>query len=231
MGLNHGPNIVMDGLVLHLDAANVKSYPGSGTAWTDLSGKNNNGTLTNGPTYGNNSISFDGVDDYVNVPVAAGSSLKVTNSVTVSTWIYNRQWKESDFVEAGVTSIGDSGFVLWTTNIYYSKTNIAFGKQASDWATYIESVTDFSQKLNVWMNIVGTYDGSTTRLYYNGRLDNSKASTFSYNVTACTIGGGTSAYSDGYFNGNIACTKIYNRALSAEEVLQNFNALRGRYGV
>lgn len=231
MGLSHSPKIVTDGLVLCLDAANIKSYSGSGTTWTDLSGKGNHGTLTNGPTYGNNSISFDGIDDYVNVPVAAGSSLKVTNSVTVSTWIYNRQWKESDFVEAGVTGANDAGFVLWTTNIYLSKTNIIWGRQYSDWASYIESVTDFSQKLNVWMNIVGTYDGSTTCLYYNGRLDNSKASTFSFNVTACTIGGGTSAIADGYFNGNIACTKIYNRALSAAEVLQNFNALRGRYGI
>ena len=71
MGLAHSPKIVTNGLVLCLDAGNTKSYPGSGTAWTDLSGRGNNGTLTNGPTYSSTnggSVVFDAVDDYVTVP-------------------------------------------------------------------------------------------------------------------------------------------------------------------
>ena len=69
MGLSHSPNIVTDVLVLCLDAANRRSYPGSGNSWLDLSGNGNNGTLTNGPTYSSangGSLVFDGVDDYVN---------------------------------------------------------------------------------------------------------------------------------------------------------------------
>ena len=68
MSLSRGPKIVTNGLVLYLDAANKKSYPGSGTTWTDLSGNNNTGTLTNGPTFDSNnggSIVFDGTNDYV----------------------------------------------------------------------------------------------------------------------------------------------------------------------
>ena len=68
MGLAHSPSLVMNGLVLALDAANPKSYPGSGTTWTDLSGRGNTGTLTNGPTYSSangGSLVFDGTNDYV----------------------------------------------------------------------------------------------------------------------------------------------------------------------
>ena len=67
MALSHSPSIVTNGLVLCLDAANSKSYPGSGTTWTDLSGRGNNGTLVNGVGYNSGnlgSLVFDGVDDY-----------------------------------------------------------------------------------------------------------------------------------------------------------------------
>ena len=70
MAFNYSPNIITDGLVLYLDAANTKSYPGSGTTWRDLSKSQLNGTLTNGPTFNSSnggSIVFDGVDDYVNL--------------------------------------------------------------------------------------------------------------------------------------------------------------------
>ena len=69
MSINYNPRIVTDGLVLLLDAGNTKSYPGTGTTWTDISRNGNNGTLTNGPTFDSangGSLVFDGVDDYVN---------------------------------------------------------------------------------------------------------------------------------------------------------------------
>ncbi len=86
----HSPRIITDGLVLALDAANQKSYPGSGTTWSDLSGNGNNGTLTNGPTFdsGNNgSIIFDGVDDYITTGTTP-SQLQGNPSFTVSGWFY-----------------------------------------------------------------------------------------------------------------------------------------------
>ena len=75
MGAAAGPNVVEDGLVLALDAGNTQSYPGSGTAWTDISGKGNNGTLTNGPTYSSadgGAIVFDGINDHIDL----GTQLK-----------------------------------------------------------------------------------------------------------------------------------------------------------
>jgi len=82
--LAHSPRIITDGLVLCLDAGNPKSYPGSGTTWTDLSGNGNNGTLTNGPTYNSGnlgSLVFDGVNDYVNL-----GDLDLPAPFTLSIW-------------------------------------------------------------------------------------------------------------------------------------------------
>jgi len=85
-----GPNISTSGLVLALDAANTKSYPGSGTTWTDMSGNNNNGTLTNGPTFNSangGSIVFDGSNDFVTL--GNQSVLGFTNGIfSVEAWVY-----------------------------------------------------------------------------------------------------------------------------------------------
>jgi len=86
MGLYHSPSIVMNGLVLCLDAGNTKSYPGSGTTWIDLSGNSNTGTLTNGPTYSSEnggSLVFDGIDDYVT------TSLGTHTPYCIDIWFYN----------------------------------------------------------------------------------------------------------------------------------------------
>jgi hypothetical protein len=89
MGFYRGANVVTSGLVLALDAANTKSYPGSGTTWSDLSGNGNTGTLTNGPTFNSangGSIAFDGIDDYTNL----GLVTQLTNitNVSVNAWVY-----------------------------------------------------------------------------------------------------------------------------------------------
>ena len=84
MAIFGGPNVIDNGLVLSLDAGNVKSYPGSGTIWYDKSGNNNNGTLTNGPTFSGGSIVFDGVDDYVDTTFKASISIGNGNPFTIS---------------------------------------------------------------------------------------------------------------------------------------------------
>ena len=85
----NGPHIATDGLVLYLDAANIKSYPGSGTTWSDLSGNNNSGTLTNGPTFSTGSLGsivFDGTDDYLNIPDS--TAMQVGDVFTINAWIF-----------------------------------------------------------------------------------------------------------------------------------------------
>ena len=90
MAVGYNPKIVTDNLILALDAANIKSYPGSGTTWTDLSGKGNNGTLVNGPTFnsGNSgSIEFDGTNDSISLGPQINSDITETD-ITVSFWTY-----------------------------------------------------------------------------------------------------------------------------------------------
>ena len=91
MAGNNGPKIVRSGLQLHLDAADRKSYPGSGTTWFDLSGNSRHGTLLNGPVFNSGNggyISFDGVDDYVNIPNATNLNNLGSQDFTVSMWVY-----------------------------------------------------------------------------------------------------------------------------------------------
>ena len=114
MGLSHSPKIVTNGLVLCLDAGNTKSYPGSGTAWNNLSSTSNNGTLTNGPTYDSTnggSLIFDGTNDYIQ---SGSFSNLLTADITVETWIYLTA-ASSDWVR--IIGTGGNGgnrtFGLW----------------------------------------------------------------------------------------------------------------------
>lgn len=221
--------VVQSGLVLNLDAGVLSSYPASGNTWIDLSGTNNTGTLINSPTFDSGSggsLVFNGSNNYVNVPIS--TSLQITQNITVSMWIYNKVWKNSDIIEGGITAFNNAGIMLWTRT---SDNKIKWGRQYTTGALQLLSSTNFSTVLNVWYNIVGTYDGTTLKLYYNGVLDNSLVSSITFNNTSLTIGAGIAASSDGYFNGNIADVKIYNRELSADEILKNFNAMRDRFGV
>ncbi len=109
MSVISGPNIVTNGLVLHLDAANTKSYSGSGTTWTDLSGNGNNGTLTNGPTFDSanyGSVVHDGVDDYIvgNTPVTGNTNATMTGFVKITLNKKGAFFKNSD--GSGGYSIG-----------------------------------------------------------------------------------------------------------------------------
>lgn len=231
MAIKYNTTIVRNGLVLHLDAANTKSYPGSGTAWNDLSGNKNHGTLGNAVGYSANntgSMVFDGVDDYVDC--GGNASIKPTSAITVSAWfkfttITSNNRILSDWHQAGVT--GDR----W---IFYNPT-------ASTVTWYmISSVTGeagvpvaYTPTLNQWVNLVGTYNGSNQILYVNGAEFSSRARTgllYAGNSTQ-TVRIGRQAESGGSLNGNISQVSIYNRALSAQEIQQNFEAMRGRYGL
>jgi len=227
MGVGYNPKIVTDGLVLCLDAANVKSYPGSGTTWTDLTGNGSNGTLTNGPTYdgGNGgSIVFEGVNDGVQLP---GTNLSL-NQMTISSWNFSSNYNRNMFMFEKTTN----GAVNTQYSLFYN------GNDRIYYRTYGLSVTDLTvitsnYAINSqWVNVVATYDGSTKRIYVNGILaaSGSSSGTVTQNTTGAAFigiyGGG------GYpYNGKIAQTILYNRALSLDEISQNFNAIRGRYGI
>jgi len=224
MGISRGPKIVSSGLVLCLDAANKLSYPGTGTTWTDLSGNGNNGTLTNGPTFnaGNQgSIVFDGTNDYIDV---GNKTIALNSGFTVDTWVkLNSNNRQQGF-------FGISSYPSYITDFWMNTDNrmrFEFGIGAGD-SPYIYSLQSFNT--TSWYNVVGTVTNSLISLYINGIFENSTG--ISYTITQISgnvsIGSyNTSAY---YSSANISSNKIYNRSLSATEILQNYNATKGRFG-
>jgi hypothetical protein len=234
MAGNVAPNIVTDGLVLYLDAANTKSYVSGSTLWNDLSGTNN-GTLTNGPTFnpGNGgSILFDGLNTYV-------ESKKISPTrFTLSSW----------FKATGVPSTNDAGggnlinsspqlfggAVQFLLAYSWSNQRCIFVVQTN---TGNNAATPNNTILrNTIYNATGVYNGTRSQIYINGVLIND----ISWNTDPVYPTTGNVNVQIGrwgypgftrHFNGNIYNTSIYNRALSATEVLQNYNVLKNRFGL
>jgi hypothetical protein len=227
MAGSNGPRIVTNGLVLHLDAADRKSYPGSGTSWFDLSGNNNTCTLINGPTFSslnNGSIVFDGTNDYV-----TRSSVVTNLSAGVS---MEMMFKSTDMNSRG------QGFMTYNVNLvnyinFYTPGNGKLRWEAFPTANvsggYVFSSNTLSN--NTWYHALGTYNSNgTSVLYINGsNVASASFTAGSYSSTYTTLFELGSWV--GLLSGSIAIARIYNRALTASEVLQNFNATRGRFGI
>tara|TARA_Y100000015_G_scaffold6115_1_gene5564 strand:+ start:56 stop:739 length:684 start_codon:yes stop_codon:yes gene_type:complete len=225
MAVGYNPKVVIDGLVLALDAGNTKSYPGSGTSWTDLIGSNT-GTLTNGPTFSSDnggSIVFDGTNDYVTIP--NNTSLD-NQKQTVEVWIktddmgsgHEGFWFEKGSLNTQYSLFHLNGSIYWRHNI---------GGGNNDLTTTMSTYMNTSN----WYQVVGTYTSGDRRLYINGVQVNSDTAS----GTVATNSGGMSigAYNSGspsyFYNGNYAICRVYNKALTASEVQQNYNELKGRY--
>ena len=230
-------SIVTSGLVLNLDATFVPSYPKSGTLWYDISGNVNNGTLTNGPTYSSlsgGSIVFDGVDDYVITAADSTPALNITSQITLEAWIMSTALANASHGDGlnskGVSSDGNSG-VYEMLLIQSSSINIPFFRMRIGGSTPTYSPTNIPINLNQIYQIVSTYNGSIMRIYVNGvesgtglaQTGNIEASTqqLTVGVRYLSRAGGA----DSFFSGRIYNNKIYNRALSLNEVQQNYEAL------
>jgi hypothetical protein len=224
--------IVRNGLVLHLDAAKRDSYPKTGTVWTDLSGGGNTGTLTNGPTYNSSnggSIVFDGTNQYVDC--GTNSVLDINQKQqTISCWFKTTQ---TNFGTYGTYLVSKIGTVRkWTYSLMmYTGGKIQF--QRDDGTNNPMVTTVLSYNDGKWYNVTVTNDG-TIRIYINGVFvvsgnDTIVNSTSNSNSLWIGSNGNNGGYTGAYFNGNISNVQVYNRALSATEVLQNYNALKGRY--
>ena len=219
-----GPgNIVTSGLVLNLDAANPRSYPPpyNGTVWTDLAGTNN-GTLTNGPTFNSangGNIVFDGVNDFVQLS-ATPSSL-VTSNVTISSWFNTLNTTQQMIV-------GNSG----GSNRFYIETFNRSGALVVHWGIGSKQNSLTSNAIittNSWVNYSMTYDGNIAIGYLNGlTTDSASIGNQTYTNNTLRVGLWVNTL---YFKGNIPQVTIYNRALSASEISQNFNATRARFGI
>lgn len=250
MSVVGGPRFsyVTDGLVYYVDAANIDSYVNGSTIWKDLTGNQNNGTLTNGPTFssdGGGSIVFDGTNDRVDINISGGTISGLTYG-TVSIWFK---------IPSNTPNISQNLFSLYESN--GSRFGVIIGQSTSAYPN--ESLMVLHQKNgaisyaavtneghthyfdDTWHNIVLTIDSSPvprTKVYMNNEYKSlnypfgSNAGTGFTNISPIAIRIGDRVYDNidgGFLDGNIGLIQIYNRALSTEERLQNYNGLKGRF--
>ena len=222
--------IVTNGLVFWLDAGIPSSYPTSGTTWTDLSGNKNNGTLTNGPTFNSGSIVFDGVNDYINIPDA--NSLTNTSTLSINCWVRVTSFGGGFCTIIGKgTSDADEEYciLLNSSSLYFDVGNAA--------GPYTQPTYTFNA--NTWYNISCVHSRSANvsslLCYVNGVfLSNSTINSGNTPIdNSSPVSIGSRFYNSifGAFNGNIVQVSMYNRVLSASEVLQNFNAQKALFGL
>jgi len=232
MGIAYNPTIITQNLVLCLDAANPKSYPGSGTAWADLSGNGNNGTM-----FGSVPFETD-VTSCFNFSTATGANaansslgftfgsnmIPITGNFTFSCWIKNPNSSSSQ-VGLFSNASGSNGyrFGVGLNGIYF-----LIGP------TYTEGTVSFSSSLSasLWYNVVAVYSRTTAQilLYLNGIYQNAA----SIPSTQTTMQNGTPGLVRsaccGIYTGKLGSFSAYNRALTAQEIQQNFNATKSRFG-
>jgi hypothetical protein len=239
-----GPRIVTDGLIMHLDAADLNSYPGSGSTWYDLTGNRNNGTLQASPTFSPNyvgSIGFNtasNLSQYVSVPSSASIPLSGTN-FSMDTWMqfsnygysFNNGYTCQMFSTTGTSSAsgGNFGFQWYINGNGSSWSNI--GLYANNGSIYTTLASTWITNTWYYLTLTHTSTGNFT-VYLNGNQiwNFTNASGWTDNTPYAIARNNQSGYED-YFPGYISSFRIYNQVLTAAQVQQNFRAHRGRYGV
>lgn len=233
--MKFGKTIVTDGLVLTLDAANTKSYPGSGTNVKDLSDNGNDGTLVNGPIFDSDNggiFNFDGVDDEMKITMASTISFTNTDNFTMGLWVNKTGTPVSGNVNGLFVTTGGGRFGI---DYNFEASQIRAGIRNTANGQY---TTKFDTNLEGWNHCVFTYETENTsgiKLYTQGVLRSSITtvglgdftSTGEFRIGATYGLGGTIKR----LIGEISNARIYNRALTSAEVLQNYNAQKGRFGL
>jgi hypothetical protein len=231
MGLSYNPSIIDDGLTVYLDAANTSSYAGTGTTWYDLM-RNRNFTLQNTPAFLPNTAggSFSFVPSSSHY--ATASSLSTLSNWTIELWHYytgsNTGACPTLITEVYPGSNGKINFNLGcTTANYGSSADLKTAFFDGAW----RETANYTLSSGNWYQIVGTYDLNNIKMYINGVLQRTSANT---NASTSSAGGINlmKRWDLGdYWGGYLSTVKIYNRALDSGEILQNYNASKGRYGL
>jgi hypothetical protein len=237
MAFQYSPKIVTDGLVLYLDAANTKSYVSGSTTWNDISRGGNNGTLVNGPTFSSlngGSIVFDGVDDYVTDigTTSTFSFMQNTGVFTINTWVKpNVLGTAMYFIGNNDGTTGGKGFFLGKLSNNRFNFTLTYGVSGQYIINF--QLANYYTDTN-WVNVTISSNGLNAIAYKNGTRFGT-----SNNITILSTGDSTRNLSIGRVNnspgtnwsGSIAQTSIYNKALTAQEILQNYNATKSRFGL
>jgi hypothetical protein len=233
---------ISNGLVLHLDAANNKSYPGSGTTWTDLSGNGNNGTTSGGPTFSSangGSIVFDGTNDSVSCGQFADNIGEMTAGVWVNTSANAGNGGFIQIIGKMLSYVDGAG---WSLGIFdRSPGYICFLTQNAGGAQYhmFDVRTPTVSHVGKWTHIMATLTGGvngTIRIYMNGvsqtLRDLSAGTVTNTSISEPVIIGKVTNYVGiAYTSGNVSMAWVYNRALSPAEILQNYDSTRSRFGL
>lgn len=241
MAYHNGPKTVLNGLICHLDGANIRSYPKSGTTWFDLTGNANDGELVNNPTFNNGNLGnlvFSGVNNYVAVANATATGQWTPsggglNNITIELWIKSSDTAGGFYISRPWNGNGEYNYYAYSGAIV-----LTIGNQS-----YTLGVASFED--NNWHQVVYWISPTQVGYYIDG---NRLLGSGNHGITNNTPSFGNSGlrltlmtlfpYGSGWGGdvghavaGNLAITKIYNRVLTSVEVLQNFNANRGRFGI
>lgn len=233
MAVAAGPDIVEDGLVFYIDAANEKSYPGTGTDCFDISKEGMDGTMNGGTAYTSGPPSyftFDKVDDYINVSDNSKTALQQNSSLTISIW-----FRPHDYTSSRQGLIGrQSGLSEYAITLETPGTVSFYFESANQPSNYYNgaSFKTFGQENDVWQLLTITRDFSSSVVFYKNA-----SQTATTNITTVTPPSATTSNTrigvgnGGYYDGDVGLVTLYNRALTAAEVLQNYVAVKSRYGL
>jgi hypothetical protein len=223
----YGRGVVRDGLVLDLDAGISASYAGIGTTWTDLSATNSQAILQNSPTFimdNSGILDFDGTDDYADATSSAYNLGVGTIEVWVKADAPTDNLNQQIFARTN-TSAGTFNIFKNITNLFQFSIRLTTNTQYN--------IGSDSNATTNWTHIVGTYDGAIQKMFVNTTQQSTTntisgtlniSGTLAINIARQTTG-------TALFNGKIAAIRVYNRALTASEISQNYNALKNRFGL
>jgi hypothetical protein len=236
-----GSNVVVDGLIYYLDSSNVKSYISGDTSWNDLSRLQvQSGSLINGITFSQTnygSLVLDGINDYIGLPQITTN--QTIGNYSFSIWFSFTNTRNSSstsnsmIMEAQNTLLGGVDNYLYAlSNATASGTNGRMGFQTFNPLSILYTTTN-TWVGGQWYNIVCTYDITTSRqsIYVNGVLENfiTIANCYFNTNTYFSIGAYTAPPTTWFFNGRISNFMVYNKTLSSEEIVKNYNTLKSRF--
>jgi hypothetical protein len=238
MAFHYSPKLVNDRLLLYLDAINTKSYPMTGATWSDLRFRNQvprSATIVNGSTYSESSILLDGSNQHITLP-------QITTNTTVNNYSFGLWFKPTNTITSSNTNfymLFEAQYTLIANApdnyIYFlnSGGKITFGTNTPNNNLLTTTATWSSTS---WYNVFCTYASSTgtKKIYVNGNLENSISgvnNSYLNTSTYFSLGVYSSPSKIWNFPGKISNMLVYNKTLSDSEVLQNYNAIKTRFGL
>jgi hypothetical protein len=221
MAVGYNPSIVSDGLVMYLDAANLRSYSGTGNTWYDISRLGYALVARNSPTFVSSSAGSYFTLNGSNQDFYLASFGPAFTEITFNMWVW-RNGTQNVYTGLAMSRGNASGFTYQSGGLGYHWLNNA------GTYTYSSGVDTTNQTWSLATLVITATDA---KWYLNGVFQNTRTASHSSSTFSNLYIGSDSGTANRYYNGRISMVQLYNRALSQQEILQNFNATRFRYGI